>query len=80
MKTKQDIIEDGAKAKRFLEDTDFMRFMREIEQDCWAEFKATTTSDNEGREAIYMKLRGVELVQRSLRAMVDNATIEKRNK
>ena len=80
MKTKQDIIDDGAKAKRFLEDTDFTRFMREIEQDCWAEFKATATGDNEGREAIYMKLRGVELVQRTLRAMVDNATIEKRMK
>ncbi len=80
MKTKQQIIDDGNAADRLLKDTDLVRFFAEIEQDCWGEFKATGTGDTEGREAIYMKLRGVDLVQRSLRAMVDNATIEKKQK
>ena len=80
MKTKQQIIDDGNAADRLLKDTDLVRFFAEIEKDCWGEFKATGTGDTEGREAIYMKLRGVDLVQRSLRAMVDNATIEKKQK
>ena len=80
MKTKQQVIDDGEAAKRLLEDTDLRRFLAEIEQDCWEEFKATNTSDSDGREAVYMKLRGVELVQQALRAMADNAAIEKRGK
>jgi len=44
------------------------------------QFEATALDDREGREAIYMTLRGVETVRQSLRAMVDNATIEKREK
>ena len=80
MKTKQQIIDDGHEAARLMRDTDFIRFMDEIEQDCWEEFKATNTSDSSAREAVYMKLRGVELVQQALRAMADNAAIEKRGK
>lgn len=80
MKTKQQVIDDGEAAKRLLEDTDLKRFLAEIEQDCWEEFKATNTSDSSAREAVYMKLRGVELVQQALRAMADNAAIEKRGK
>jgi hypothetical protein len=80
VKTKQQVIDDGEAAKRLLEDTDLKRFLAEIEQDCWEEFKATNTSDSSAREAVYMKLRGVELVQQALRAMADNAAIEKRGK
>ena len=80
MKSKQQIIDDGVAAKRLLDDTDLTRFLGEIEQDCWEEFKATNTSDSSAREAVYMKLRGVELVQQALRAMADNAAIEKRGK
>lgn len=76
MKTKQQIITDGEQAKRLLADTDLLRFLEEIEADCWSQFKATGTSDTDGREAIYMKLRGVEAVRQSLRGMVDNAAIE----
>lgn len=76
VKTKQEIITDGKQAERLLSDTDLLRFLEEIEADCWGEFKATGTGDADGREAIYMKLRGVELVRQSLRGMVDNATIE----
>ena len=54
--------------------------MDEIEQDCWEEFKATDASDNGAREGIYMKLRGVQAVRQKLRAMEDNATIEKKTK
>jgi len=63
-----------------MRDTDFIRFMDEIEQDCWEEFKATEASDNGVREGIYMKLRGVQAVRQKLRAMEDNATIEKKIK
>ena len=63
-----------------MQDTDFVRFMDEIEQDCWDEFKTTTPSDSEAREGIYMKLRGVQAVRQKLRAMEDNATIEKKTK
>ena len=63
-----------------MQDTDFVRFMDEIEQDCWDEFKTTTPSDSEAREGIYMKLRGVQAVRQKLRAMEDNATIEKKSK
>lgn len=80
MKSKQQIIDDGVAAKRLLDDTDLTRFLGEIEKDCWEEFKATNTSDSDSREAVYMKLRGVELVKQALRAMVDNAAIEKRGK
>ena len=80
VKSKQQIIDDGHEAARLLRDTDFIRFMDEIEQDCWEEFKATDASDNGAREGIYMKLRGVQAVRQKLRAMEDNATIEKKTK
>ena len=80
MKTKQQIIDDGHEAARLMRDTDFIRFMDEIEQDCWEEFKATSASDKEARECIYMKLCGVQAVRQKLRAMEDNATIEKKGK
>lgn len=80
MKTKQQIIDDGREAERLLKDTDLKRFLTEIEQDCWLEFKITGTNDSDSREAIYMKLRGVEMVRQSLRAMVDNGAIEIKSK
>lgn len=80
MKTRQQIIDDGREADRLLKDTDLRRFLDEIEQDCWLEFKATETNDSSSREAIYMKLRGVEMVRQSLRAMVDNGAIEIKRK
>ena len=80
MKSKQQIIDDGQEAKGLLDDTDLSRFLDEIKGDCWVQFEATALDDREGREAIYMTLRGVETVRQSLRAMVDNATIEKREK
>jgi len=79
-KTKQQIIDDGAAAERLLDDTDLSRFLDEIEQDCWAEFKATGVSDTEAREGIYLKLRGVQAVGQTLRAMRDNAEFAKRGK
>ena len=80
MKSRQQVIDDGRNAARIMQDTDFVRFMDEIEQDCWDEFKTTTPSDSEAREGIYMKLRGVQAVRQKLRAMEDNATIEKKSK
>jgi hypothetical protein len=80
VKTKQQIIDDGREAERLLKDTDLKRFLNEIEQDCWLEFKITGTNDSDSREAIYMKLRGVEMVRQSLRAMVDNGAIEIKSK
>lgn len=80
MKTRQQIIDDGREADRLLKDTDLKRFLDEIEQDCWLEFKATEANDSGSREAIYMKLRGVESVRQSLRAMVDNGAIEIKRK
>ena len=53
MKTRQQIIDDGREADRLLKDTDLRRFLDEIEQDCWLEFKATETNDSSSREAIY---------------------------
>lgn len=76
MKTKQQIITDGKQAERLLADTDLLRFLEEAEADCWTQFKATSPSDIDGREAVYMKLRGIDMVRQSLRGMVDNATIE----
>lgn len=78
MKAKEQMITDGEQARRLLSDTDLTRFLDEIEEDCWGEFKATEPSDSDGREAIYLKLRGVQFVRQTLRAMVDSATIEKR--
>ena len=80
MKSKQKIIDDGHEAARLMRDTDFIRFMDEIEQDCWEEFKSTSTGDRDVREGVYMKLRGVQAVRQKLRAMEDNATIEKKQK
>lgn len=79
-KSKQQIIDDGAAAARLLDDTDLTRFLDEIEQDCWSEFKATSTGDTEAREGIYIKLRGVQAVGQKLRAMKDNAEFAKRGK
>lgn len=79
-KTKQQVIDDGAAAKRLLNDTDLVRFLDEIEQDCWSEFKATGVSDAPAREAIFVKLRGVQMVSQTLRAMSDNADIELKRK
>lgn len=79
-KSKQQIIDDGTAAKRLLNDTDLVRFLDEIEQDCWSEFKATGISDTDGREAVYVKLRGVQMVSQALRAMADNADIEMKRK
>ena len=80
MKTKQQIIDDGNQASRLMKDTDLNRFMDEIEQHCWQEFKGTAASNRDGREAFYMKLRGVEFVRQELRAMVDNGSIENKSK
>jgi len=80
VKTKQQIIEDGHQAARLLYDTDLSRFMDEVEQNCWTEFKATAASDKDSREAVYMQLRGVEMVRQTLRAMVDNGSIENKLK
>jgi len=80
VKSKQKIIDDGHEAARLMRDTDFIRFMDEIEQDCWEEFKSTSTGDRDVREGVYMKLRGVQAVRQKLRAMEDNANIEKKQK
>ena len=80
MKTKQQIIDDGEAARRLLEDTDLVRFMGEIEQNCWDEFKATDPNDHDGREAIYGRLRGIDTLVSTLRAMRDNAAIEMKRK
>lgn len=80
MKSRQQVIDDGRSAARIMKDTDFVRFMDEIEQDCWDEFKTTAPSDSEAREGVYMKLRGVQAVRQKLRAMEDNATIEMKTK
>ena len=80
VKSKQQIIDDGQEAARLLRDTDLIRFLDETEQDCWEEFKATNTGDKDVREDIYMKLRGVQAFRQKLRAMEDNATIEKKGK
>lgn len=80
MKSKQQIIDDGEAARRLLEDTDLVRFIGEIEQNCWDEFKATNPSDRDGREAIYGRLRGIDAVASTLRAMRDNAAIEMKRK
>ena len=80
VKSKQQIIDDGQEAARLLRDTDLIRFLDETEPDCWEEFKATNTGDKDAREDIYMKLRGVQAFRQKLRAMEDNATIEKKQK
>jgi len=80
MKSKQKIIDDGQHADRFLKAPDFMRFMREIEESCWSDFKETEPSDKDGREAIYSKMRGVDAVITHLRVMVENGAIEKKHK
>ena len=79
-KSKQEIIDDGNQAERLLKDTDLIRFLDEMRANCWVEFEATELNDKEGREAIYLKLIGVEYVRQSLKVMVDNASIEKKVK
>ena len=79
-KSRQEIIDDGNQAERLLKDTDLTRFLDEMRANCWVEFEATELNDKEGREAIYLKLRGVEYVRQSLKVMVDNASIEKKVK
>ena len=80
MKTKQQIIDDGEAARRLLDDTDLGRFIGEIEQNCWDEFKATDPNDHDGRKAIYGRLRGIDTLVSTLRAMRDNAAIEMKRK
>lgn len=79
-KSKQEIIDDGNQAERLLKDTDLTRFLDEMRANCWVEFETTELNDKEGREAIYLKLRGIEYVRQSLKIMVDNASIEKKVK
>ena len=79
-KSRQEIIDDGNQAERLLKDTDLTRFLDEMRANCWVEFEATELNDKEGREAVYLKLRGVEYVRQSLKIMVDNASIEKKVK
>ena len=79
-KSKQEIIDDGNQAERLLKDTDLTRFLDEMRANCWVEFEATELNDKEGREAVYLKLRGIEYVRQSLKIMVDNASIEKKVK
>lgn len=80
IKSRQQIIDDGREAKRLLDDTDLQRFLDEVRADCHREFEMTSFGDKDGREAAYMKLRGVETVRQALRALVDNASIEKKGK
>tara|TARA_R100001460_G_scaffold16533_3_gene36101 strand:+ start:212 stop:457 length:246 start_codon:yes stop_codon:yes gene_type:complete len=79
-KSRQEIIDDGNQAERLLKDTDLTRFLDEMRANCWVEFEATELNDKEGREAVYLKLKGVEYVRQSLKIMVDNASIEKKVK
>ena len=65
IKTTQQIVDDGHFAKRLLDDVDFQRFLGEIEGDIG------------GREAIFMKMRGTQMVKQKLRAWIDNATLSK---
>jgi hypothetical protein len=76
-KSRQEIIDDGNQAERLLKDSDLGRFLDEMKENCWVEFETTELSDKEGREAIYLKLKGVEYVRQSLKIMVDNSSIEK---
>ena len=78
VKSKQQIIDDGQEAGRLLRDTELLRFLDEMEQDFWEESKGSNTGDKDVREDIYMKLRGVQAFRQKLRAMEDNATIEKK--
>jgi len=80
IKSRQKIIDDGREAKRLLDDTDLQRFLDEIRADCYQEFEMTDFGDKDGREAAFMKWRGVETVRQALRALVDNAAIEKKGK
>ena len=79
-KSRQEIIDDGNQAERLLKDTDLTRFLDEMRANCWVEFEATELNDKEGREAVYLKLRGIDYVRQSLKIMVDNASIEKKVK
>tara|TARA_R100001460_G_scaffold42525_1_gene78646 strand:+ start:248 stop:493 length:246 start_codon:yes stop_codon:yes gene_type:complete len=79
-KSKQQIIDDGRYAERLLDDVDFNRMLDEIKGDCHLQFELTDIGDKDGREAVYMKLRGVEAVRQALRAMIDNASIEIKSK
>ena len=79
-KNKQQVIDDGRYAERLMGDVDFNRMLDEIKGDCLLQFELTDIGDKDGREAIYMKLRGVEAVRQALRAMVDNASIEIKSK
>jgi len=80
VKSRQQVIDDGREAKRLLEDTDLQKFMDEFERDCWEQFTKSAPDDQGGREGLYMKLQGLEAFRQKLRAMEDNATIEKNKK
>ena len=77
-KSKQRIIDDGREAQRLLADPDFQRFMDEMIEACLSEFRASQPDQKDQREQAYNKIQGVEYVRWALRAMVENATIEKR--
>lgn len=79
IKTKPQILQEGQSARRLLEDTDLTLFLDEIDQVSWGEFKTTASNDIVGREAIYARLKGVELVRQHLKIAVDNATLEKKS-
>jgi hypothetical protein len=78
VKTKQQIIDDGQEAARLLRDTDLKRFWMRSSRIAGRSSRRLSTSDRDAREDIYMKLRGVQAVRQKLRAMEDNATIEKK--
>jgi|TARA_R110000803_G_scaffold75288_1_gene139637 hypothetical protein len=77
IKTTQQIVDDGHFAKRLLDDVDFQRFLGEIEGDYWEMFNSSSDGDIGGREAIFMKMRGTQMVKQKLRAWIDNATLSK---
>ena len=67
----------GLKMQQIAHDRNSDRLV-ELEETLMTEL--TELNDKEGREAIYIKLRGVEYVRQSLKVMVDNASIEKKVK
>lgn len=79
-KSKQRIIDDGREAQRFLSDPDFQRFLDEMIEACLFDFRTTKPDQIEERDQAYYKIQGVEYVRWALRAMVENAAIEKKGK
>ena len=79
MKTRQQIIDDGAEADRLL-NTELPRFIDELEAEIWEEFKKSDPSDKDGREVIFGRACGIENVKTMLHRLKQNATIEKNRK